>query len=128
VEENVSFVSRIPGVRRAMVAQQQRMAQEGGVVMVGRDIGTVVLPKAPLKIFLVASPEERARRRYEELRAQGKEIPYEDVLQDMERRDEIDSHRSVSPLNPAPDAVIIETDGLNLEQVLKAICRRMTLD
>ena len=126
VEANVSLVSRIPGVREAMVLQQKRLAQAGGVVMAGRDIGTVVLPHAPLKVFLIASTKERARRRYQELREQGKEVVFSEVMKDMEHRDEIDISRAISPLRPASDASIIETDGLTLEQVLKAICQRMS--
>ncbi|MBI4301865.1 MAG: (d)CMP kinase, partial [Chloroflexi bacterium] len=101
VEAQVSLVSRVAGVRRAMVAQQQAMAQGGKLVMAGRDIGTVVLPQADLKIYLVASAEERARRRHRELEARGENAHYQDILAEVKRRDKMDSERSISPLRPA---------------------------
>jgi cytidylate kinase len=118
VGEAVSLVSRMPGVRQAMVARQRELAREGEVVMVGRDIGTVVLPDAPLKVYLDASPEKRARRRYEELRAMGQQLTLQQVRDELAHRDAIDSGRDVSPLRPAEDAVVIDTDGLPLEQVV----------
>lgn len=121
VEGAVSTVSRYAEVRRAMVDQQRRLAQGEGVVMAGRDIGTVVLPGAELKLFLQASAEERARRRLRELEARGRQIPYEEVLADLKRRDEIDSRRSLSPLRPAPDAILLDTEGLALEKVVDRI-------
>lgn len=120
VEDNVSIVSRAPEVREAMVAQQRSIAGQRPVVMVGRDIGTVVLPKADLKIYLDASIDERARRRHAEFEALGRDASHEAVLEDIRRRDQIDSERAVSPLRPADDARIIDTDGLTLEQVLEA--------
>lgn len=122
VERGVSLVSKIAGVRTAMVAQQQRIAQRGKVVMVGRDIGTVVLPQAELIVFLQASAEERARRRYRELLALGEKANYQEVLAELKRRDDIDSNRAISPLRPAPMAKIIDTDMLTAEQVVEAIC------
>ncbi len=117
----VSLVSRVPAVRQAMVAHQRRLAAEGGVVMMGRDIGTVVLPDAPLKIYLDASPEERARRRYRELRAAGRETTLEREREEIAHRDAIDSERAVSPLRPAEDAVVINTDGLALDAVVERV-------
>ncbi len=102
-----------------MTVQQRRIGQRGRVVMVGRDIGTVVLPEADLKIYLDASVEERARRRFEEVRLRGETQTYPDILASMRRRDQIDSTRTVAPLRPASDAVIINSDGLNIEQVLQ---------
>jgi len=121
VDANVSHVSAYPGVRLAMTVQQRRIGQRGSVVMVGRDIGTVVLPEAELKIYLDASVEERARRRFEEVRLRGETQTYPEILASMRRRDRIDSTRAVAPLRPASDAVIINSDGLNIEQVLKKV-------
>lgn len=117
VDRNVSEVSAHRAVRAALLGQQRRIASSGRVVMVGRDIGTVVLPDADLKIFLVASPEERARRRHVQLEMSGKRMPYDDVLADMLRRDRIDSERDLSPLRPADDAVIVHSDTLTIEEV-----------
>ncbi len=122
VESGVSPVAKVAGVREILVAQQQRMAKNGKLVMAGRDIGTVVLPQAELKAYLVASAEERARRRYQELAARGQRGDYHSVLQDLRLRDEIDSRRATSPLRPATDAEVIDTEGLNLEEVVEAIC------
>lgn len=119
VEANVSLVSAYPGVRQALTAQQRRIGLRGNVVMVGRDIGTVVLPEAELKIFLVASAEERARRRYREIRARSGQASYDEILTAMIHRDEFDSTRAVSPLRPAQDAVILDTDRLNEQQVFQ---------
>lgn len=125
VERGVSLVSKVAGVRSVMVREQQEMAQRGRVVMVGRDIGTVVLPQAELKVYLMASAEERARRRYLELVSQGENVDYDVILAELKRRDEIDSQRAVSPLKPAVDAKIIDTEGLSPEQVVQEICRLM---
>lgn len=119
VEANVSDVSAYPGVRRALTAQQRRIGLRGHVVMVGRDIGTVVVPEAALKIYLDASAEERARRRYLELRARGEQADQEAILQAMRARDHIDSTRDLAPLRPAEDAVILSSDGLDADQVLE---------
>ena len=123
VDANVSHVSAYPGVRLAMTAQQRRIGQRGGVVMVGRDIGTVVLPEAELKIYLDASVEERARRRFEEIQMRGENQTYHEILASMRHRDQIDSTRKVAPLRPAIDAVIINSDGLNIEQVLEKVVK-----
>ncbi len=120
VDSFVSQVSRIAGVRHAMVAQQQQLAKGGKVVMAGRDIGTVVLPHAELKIFLDAPVRERARRRYQE-RAAAEGIKYVTVLAELKRRDEIDTHRSYSPLHPASDAHIIDTGELTVSQIVGLI-------
>jgi cytidylate kinase len=119
VEANVSPVSAYPGVRKALSIQQRRIGKRGRVVMVGRDIGTVILPNADLKIYLDASVEERARRRFEELRGRGQSADYDEILQAMRRRDQIDSQRKVAPLRPAEDAVILCSDGLDADQVLE---------
>jgi CMP/dCMP kinase len=121
VEAHVSQVSAYPGVRRAMTRQQRKIGHRGSVVMVGRDIGTVVLPEADLKIYLDASVEERARRRVVEVQARGGEANYQDILAAMKRRDEIDSTRAVAPLKPAEDAIIVNTDGVNIEEVVERI-------
>jgi len=120
VDANVSVVSAYAGVRAALSAQQRRIGLRGRVVMVGRDIGTVVLPQADLKIFLDASAQERARRRYHELLARKEQASYEAILQAMQRRDRIDSTRYVAPLRAADDAVILDSDGMDAMQVLEA--------
>jgi CMP/dCMP kinase len=119
VEANVSQVSAYPRVRVAMTAQQRRIAQRGQVVMVGRDIGTVVCPEAKLKIFLVASVEVRAQRRLDEVTRRGEKATYDAILSAMRRRDQIDSTRAVAPLKIANDAVVIDTNDLTIDQVLE---------
>ena len=121
VEAHVSLVSKIAGVRQTLIQEQRRLAQRGKVVMAGRDIGTVVLPWAELKIFLTASTEERARRRYKELLKRGENSSLEIVLADLKKRDEMDIHRTISPLKPAEDAIIIDTENFSLEQVVDKI-------
>lgn len=121
VDRNVSQVSAYPGVRTAMTEQQRRIGQRGSVVMVGRDIGTVVFPEAELKIYLDASVEERARRRFDEVNRRGQKMSYEEILEAMKRRDRMDSSRVIAPLRPAADAVIVNTDGLDICQVLKQV-------
>jgi cytidylate kinase len=121
VEENVSFVSRVSGVRETLVQRQRKIAGQGGIVMAGRDIGTVVLPQADLKVYLDASPEERARRRLADFVRSGRKATENDVLQDLRRRDQIDSERDVSPLRAATDAVRITTDGMTSEDVLERV-------
>jgi cytidylate kinase len=126
VEAAVSIVSAYPGVRRALTVQQRRIGLCGRVVMVGRDIGTVVLPEADLKIYLDASPEERARRRFAELQARGEAADYGAILQKVRERDQIDSTRQVAPLQAAPDAIHIDSDGLTAEEVferVRELCR-----
>jgi cytidylate kinase len=105
-----------------MVSEQRKLAQLGKVVMAGRDIGTVVLPWAELKIFLTASTEERAKRRYKELLKRGENSSLEIVLADLKKRDEMDINRTISPLKPAEDALIINTENLSLQQVVDKIC------
>jgi cytidylate kinase len=121
VEEKVSLISKIARVRRAMVAAQRKLAQQGKIIMAGRDIGTVVLPQAELKIFLTASIKERALRRYKELSPKGGKISYDLTLSDIQKRDEADCNRAISPLKPAADAIIIDTENLTLEQVVDKI-------
>lgn len=121
VNQNVSQVSTYQGVRQAMTEQQRRIGERGAMVMVGRDIGTVVLPDADLKIYLDASAEERARRRYSELIERGAESSYEDILNSVVRRDRIDSTRAIAPLCPAADAVIINTDEKDIDQVFEEV-------
>ena len=125
VDRHVSLVSRVPSVRRALVMQQRRMASEGQIVMVGRDIGTVVLPKADLKIYITASSEERARRRWKEFQTQGRETDYQSVLNETKARDDLDSQRDDSPLKPAEDAWVLDTDGLTGDQVVDLIVQRV---
>lgn len=121
VDQTVSPVSVFPGVRKAMTEQQRKIGLRGKVVMVGRDIGTVVLPEAKLKIYLDASAEERADRRYKELIARGEVAEYENILSNIKKRDEINSTRQIAPLKPASDAVIIDTDKLSIIQVVEKI-------
>lgn len=121
VGNKASQVSAIGFVRRAMVAQQQAMGQEGGIVMDGRDIGTVVFPKAELKLFLTASPEIRAERRYKELVEKGETPDYEAVLADVNDRDYRDTHRAESPLRKAEDAVEVDNSNLTREEQMQKI-------
>ena len=126
VEANVSPVSAYRGVRQALASQQRRIGLRGKVVMVGRDIGTVVLPEADLKIYLDASAEERAVRRYKEIIQRGDQADYEQILEGVRKRDEIDSTRAFSPLRAADDAVIIDSDKLDADEVflkVEALCR-----
>lgn len=116
-----SAVSKIAGVRRAMVAMQQKLAAQTPMLLDGRDIGTRVLPNAPVKIYLTADPRERARRRWEQLKEKGTEMPYEQVLEDLERRDHQDMNRAVDPLRPAEDAVVVDTTGLTFEESVEKI-------
>ena len=116
VANGASRVSAIGFVRRALVKAQQEMGNDGGVVMDGRDIGTVVFPNAELKIFVTASAEIRAQRRYDELKAKGEEQPYADVLANVEERDYRDTHRAESPLRQADDARLLDNSNLNREE------------
>ena len=116
-----SAVSAIPEVRTFLLETQRRLAREYSVVMDGRDIGTVILPDAECKIFLTASPEVRARRRYAELVAKGVKAVYEDVLADLKRRDWDDSHRETAPLKLAEDGIEVDTSGLELEQAIAMV-------
>jgi cytidylate kinase len=126
VEANVSQVSAYRGVRQALAAQQRRVGLRGRVVMVGRDIGTVVLPEADLKIYLDASAKVRARRRLDELLGRGEQTEFKPILAGVRMRDRIDSTRAVSPLRVAEDAVVINSDRLDADQVfarVEALCR-----
>ncbi len=121
VDVNVSPVSAYAGVRRAMSAQQRRIGLKGRVVMVGRDIGTVVLPEAELKIYLDATEEERARRRYLERIQRGEQVEYTTVLREIQRRDQIDSSRAVAPLKKSDDAIYLDSTGLPVPAVLERV-------
>ncbi len=121
VDRHVSPVSAYPGVRQVLTEQQSRLGLAGRVVMIGRDIGTVVMPDADLKIYLDASAEERARRRHLELLERGEEADYQEILRAMKRRDTIDSRRAVAPLKAADDAIRVDTDNLSIEQVLRIV-------
>ena len=121
VEAHVSQVSAYRGVRLAMTQKQREIGERGGIVMVGRDIGTVVLPNAEIKLYLDASVEERARRRHLELINRGKKSDFEFVLDDLKRRDKIDSSREIAPLKPAEDALMIDSDNMNADEVYKYI-------
>ncbi len=116
VSNNVSPIAALPFVRTAMVVQQQRMGAEKGIVMDGRDIGTTVFPDAELKIFVTASPEVRAQRRYDELTAKGQQCNFNEILRNVEERDYIDSHRSVSPLRKADDAIELDNSYMSIEE------------
>ncbi|MCS7310606.1 MAG: (d)CMP kinase [Armatimonadota bacterium] len=121
-----SPISAIPEVRAILLDWQREFGRQGGVVAEGRDTGTVVFPDAPVKIFLTASLDERARRRHKELLERGIDVPFEQVKLDMEARDQRDATRHIAPLRPAPDAVVIDTTHMSLEQVVEevlAICR-----
>ena len=117
-------VSAIPGVRSALVAQQRRLG-EGGLVMAGRDIGTVVFPNADFKFFLVASLDEKVRRRAAQYERRGERVDEEAMRQEVEERDRIDTQRAVAPLRPAPDAVVIDTDRLDVDQVVDRILKHV---
>ena len=121
VERGVSAVSSVSGVRRTMVEKQREIASQRPVVMVGRDIGTVVLPDADAKVYLAASVAVRADRRHRELKSSGSPIRHSQVVEDLVRRDSIDSERADSPLRPAEDAVIIDTDKLGVEDVVQKV-------
>ncbi|MAT98077.1 MAG: cytidylate kinase [Anaerolineaceae bacterium] len=121
VDANVSQVSSYLGVRQEMVKRQRAFGQRGAVVMVGRDIGTVVMPDAPLKLFITASAEERARRRTRDRKTQGHSADYDRILADVQRRDKIDSSREHSPLRPAADAIRIDSTDQPPEEIVDAI-------
>jgi cytidylate kinase len=121
VENNVSLVAALPEVRRILTEQMRRIGLRGRVVMVGRDVGTVILPEADLKIFLVASTETRAQRRFQEVQARGEARRYADILANLRERDQLDSSRAVAPLRPAADAIEVDTTHLDLPGVVAAI-------
>ena len=116
VSAHISPVAALPFVRQALVAQQQQMGREKGIVMDGRDIGTTVFPDAELKVFVTASPEIRAQRRYDELKAKGQPADYEDILANVKQRDDIDQHRAVSPLRRADDALLLDNSHLTIAE------------
>ena len=119
VDENVSQVSMYPGVREAMTRRQREIGLRGSVVMVGRDIGTVVLPEAELKIYLDASVEARAKRRYDECCERGNSVGFDFILEGMRERDRLDSTRALAPLRPANDAVILDSTKLSVQEVFE---------
>lgn len=121
VSKHVSFVARIPEVRNWLTSIQKSMTKRKGVIMDGRDIGTHVIPEAELKIFLTASVEERAKRRYDELKAKQQEVSLEQLIHEISERDQMDADREVAPLRQAEDAVAIDTTGLSLEEVVERI-------
>lgn len=116
VSSHVSPVAALPFVRSAMTAQQQRMGRDKGIVMDGRDIGTVVFPDAELKVFVTASAEVRAKRRFDELTAKGQDVNFEEILKNVKERDFIDSHRATAPLRQAPDALLLDNSELTIEE------------
>lgn len=116
VSSKVSIVAAVGSVRRALVKQQQAMGKQKGIVMDGRDIGTVVFPDAEMKVYVDASPETRARRRYEELRVKGDSVTYEDVLANVCERDRIDTTRAESPLHKADDAVVLDNSNMTIAE------------
>lgn len=131
VNANVSAVSAYPIVRNEMTRQQRRIGHRGNVVMVGRDIGTVVMPDAELKFYIDASAEVRAERRYLEVNQRGSKETYDEILSSLKKRDEIDSNRIIAPLKPAEDAIIINTDHLSKDQVIDKLlnyCKQWSLE
>ncbi len=128
VSRYVSSISAIPEVRKFLVSRQQQMGMDKGVVMDGRDIGTVVFPNAELKLFMTAAPEVRAERRYKELRAQGSSVSFDEILRNIEERDRLDTERAVSPLRQAPDALLLDNSHMSIpeqmEWVMKLIKER----
>lgn len=125
VSQNVSPIATIAEVRAAMVQQQQEMGKNKGIVMDGRDIGTVVFPDAELKLFVTASPEIRARRRYDELTAKGEKVSYAEILQNVQERDRIDSTRETSPLRKADDAFVLDNSHMTREEQLAWVIRKV---
>ncbi|MBR7028039.1 MAG: (d)CMP kinase [Bacteroidaceae bacterium] len=116
VSEHVSKIAALPFVRAAMTQQQQKMGEQGGIVMDGRDIGTAVFPNAELKVFVTARAEVRAQRRFDELKAKGMEASFEEILRNVQERDYIDSHREVAPLRQADDALLLDNSDLTREE------------
>ena len=121
VSKGASDISKIPMIRAFLLDLQRDLARENNVVMDGRDIGTVVLPNADVKIFITASPEQRAERRYKELLAKGEKVVYNDILEKLIYRDQQDTHREIAPLKPCDDAVIIDTSDLDFSQSVNAV-------
>ena len=124
VSSHVSPIAALGFVREAMVEQQQEMGRGGGVVMDGRDIGTVVFPNAELKIFVTASSQVRAQRRYDELKQKGMEADYEEILKNVQERDYIDSHREVSPLRQADDAILLDNSDMTISEQKEWLLQR----
>ena len=124
VSNHVSPIAAVPFVRTAMVAQQQQMGKDKGVVMDGRDIGTTVFPDAELKVFVTASAEVRAQRRYDELKAKGMPADFDDILKNVQERDYIDSHREVSPLKQAPDAILLDNSEMTIAEQKEWLMQR----
>jgi cytidylate kinase len=121
VDAHVSQIASYPGVRQQLVRQQRRFGERGHIVMVGRDIGTVVMPNAPLKLYITASAAERAQRRWQDRQNQGHTADYQSILSDVIRRDKIDSSRQYSPLRPAEDAIVIDTTGRSPEIIVAEV-------
>lgn len=124
VSNHVSPIAALPFVRTCLVAQQQQMGRDGGVVMDGRDIGTVVFPNAELKVFVTAAAKVRAQRRYDELKQKGMEADFDDILHNVEERDYIDSHREVSPLRQAPDALLLDNSDMTIAEQKEWLLQR----
>ena len=124
VSSRVSIIAALPFVRAALTLQQQKMGEEGGIVMDGRDIGTVVFPHAELKVFVTASAEVRARRRYDELLGKGQAASYDEILRNVQERDYIDSHRAVAPLRQADDALLLDNSNLTREEQSRWLLER----
>ena len=122
------LISAIPGVRQALVAQQRSLGGDGGVVMAGRDIGTVVFPDADYKFFLVANLDEKVRRRAAQFERRGERVDEEAMRREVEERDRVDTERAVAPLRPAPDATVIDTDRLDVDQVVDLILKHIAED
>lgn len=126
VSQNVSPVATIPEVRTAMVRQQQEMGKNKGIVMDGRDIGTVVFPEAELKLFVTASPEIRAQRRFDELKAKGEDVSFDEILHNVQERDRIDSTRETSPLKKADDAIVLDNSNMTREEQMRWVIEKVT--
>lgn len=126
VSQNVSPVATIPEVRTAMVRQQQEMGKNKGIVMDGRDIGTVVFPEAELKLFVTASPEIRAQRRFDELKAKGEDVSFDEILHNVQERDRIDSTRETSPLKKADDAIVLDNSNMTHEEQMRWVIEKVT--
>ena len=126
VSNHVSPIAAVPFVRAAMVAQQQQMGKDKGVVMDGRDIGTTVFPDAELKVFVTASAEVRAQRRFDELKAKGMPADFDDILKNVQERDYIDSHREVSPLRKADDAILLDNSNMTIDEQREWLIERFT--
>lgn len=121
VSQTVSAVAKVPAVRFSLVEMQRRMAAKGGVVMDGRDIGSYVLPEAQLKLFVTASLEERTRRRFKDLEAQGYRVDFEDLKKEIQERDRVDASRQMAPLKKVPEAVLVDSTDMSEEQVIEYI-------